>query len=108
MAPRRPKIADGVVFPVINGRRSTQNFGRACLGAALKPLDAQAAEKALKEKNWRWGYDKHFVKMVQLSCASNEAALKCAKAGLEYVHSKFEFVRGEKTTSLSEGMKSTN
>ena len=47
------------------------------------PLFKEKADKILKEKNWRFGYVKHFMGMVEEQCQSPEAALAVAKAGLE-------------------------
>jgi len=103
-----PRVEAGVLFPKKDGRRSTQGFGRECIGAALEPLSAEAAESARNARNWRWGYVKHFVKMVSLSCKSSDAAYQSAEAGLAYVNKNFEFVRAGKTMTLSEGMRCTD
>jgi len=103
-----PREEAGVLFPKKDGRRGTQGFGKQCIGAALDPLSPEAAESARNTRNWRWGYVKHFVNMVSLSCKSSDAAYKSAEAGLAYVRQNFEFVRDGETMSLSEGMKCTD
>jgi len=102
-----PRVEAGILFPKKDGRRSTQGFGRQCIGAALEPLSAVAAESARNARNWRWGYVKHFEKMVSLSCKSSDAAYASAEAGLGYVSKNFEFVRAGKTMTLMEGMRCT-
>lgn len=98
----------GVLFPRKGTSRSTSSFGRNCVGASLEPLCAEGAENARSCRRWRWNYEKHFVNMVKLSCASSEAAYKCAEAGLAYVHDNFEFARDGKIMTLAKGMNCTN
>lgn len=110
MAPccaRAPGVEAGVLFPKKDGRRSTQGFGKQCIGAAFEPLSAKAAESARNCRNWRFGYAKHFVRMVSFSCKSSDLAFKSAEAGLAYMNENFEFVRDGKTMTLAEGMKCT-
>ncbi|KAI9026114.1 hypothetical protein DFJ74DRAFT_663237 [Hyaloraphidium curvatum] len=60
----------------------------------------------MKERNWRDGYVKHVVGHVERAVVGGrEDTLKMARAGLEYCHDKFEFVRpGQPTVSLREAM----
>ena len=65
-------------------------------GAKLgKGKDEEIEKLALaceKEKNWRFKYHKHLMNMVTVSAKSPEAALGVAEAGINYMHSSFEFV----------------
>jgi len=103
---KRMKIANGVNFPTDekSGKRSTQSFGRKCIGVALKSVDGASGQAAETERNWRWGYTKHFVKMVKLGCTSSENAMEIARAGLKYAHDSFEFVRDGECMSLGTAM----
>lgn len=103
---KRMRIVSGVNFPTDekSGKRSTQSFGRKCIAQAVGSVDQAASQAAGTEKNWRWGYDKHFVKMVKLGCAGSDDALKIAQAGLKYAHDTFEFVRDGECMSLGTAM----
>lgn len=87
----------GIVFPPDNkGGRSTSSAGKKILSAALQGCGStegkNAAVKVEQEKNWRFKYHKHVKKLVDLSLSSPNASLNIAKAGLDYIHSSFEFV----------------
>lgn len=114
--PRPPKAAKkerGVVFPAAfkdekTGKRSTSVAGAHILAAALRGAKeaelAEAAERA--GKKWRFGYLKHYTKMVYASCKSPEKALAIAKAGSEYMHNNFGYVEADGTeTTFAEYMK---
>jgi hypothetical protein len=98
--------ASGVEFPMDkkSGNRSTTIVNQGTYVAAAKAVDADASAAAAKEKNWRYGYAKHVVRNVEISCKSNAANLKVAKAGLEYLHDNFEFVTKDGTMSVAEAM----
>jgi len=76
----------GILLPKEeNGLRSAKGFSKKILGASLASLNMNAGESVKNCKDWRWGYDKHFVKMVELSCKSAHAAYTCAEEGLAYM-----------------------
>jgi hypothetical protein len=56
------------------------------------PAGEELAKACEKEKNWRFKYQSHFMKMVKLSAKSPEIALGVATAGANYMHETFEFV----------------
>ena len=96
MPPKQKKPEVGIVFPPgPKADRSTSAAGKAIIGASLKAVNAEAAAKGEKEKNWRYGYNKHFKKHVVLGCDTPAAALAGAKAGLDYVYDNFEFIAKE-------------
>ena len=84
--------------------RSTQITGKKILAAALAPVNAEAASKCADERSWRFKYKKHFVKSVEVSAASPDAALKVAKAGLDYMYDNFEFHRDGKSMVLRKAL----
>ena len=55
--------------------RSTQVTGKAILAAAVQAVDEEAAQRVRDESKWRFKYNKHFVRSVELSCESPDAAL---------------------------------
>jgi hypothetical protein len=103
-AKQAPPLA-GVEYPVdAKGERSTTPVNKGAFEAAIAAVDKNAAEAVRKERNWRFGYGKHVVRNVEISCQSTEKCLKIANAGLDYLHNTFEFIRDGKTMKLSEAM----
>ena len=79
----------GVVFPEVDGRRSTSALGRAVVADALRPVDPVGAQAAERETNWRQGYLVHFRRLVEAGLLDDgEAAVTIARAGLESLHSR--------------------
>lgn len=95
----------GLSFPTdAKGERSTTVAGKNVIAAAIRGSKAPNAEelavKCEREKNWRFNYNKHYMNMVKVSAYSPDAALGVAKAGIEYMHSNFEFVDPANTASV--------
>ena len=78
--------------------------GKAIMGAALRAVDAKAAQDVVDEKKWRFKYVKHFVKSVELSAQSPEAALAVANGGLDYMYNNFQFLRDGQEYSLKQAV----
>lgn len=102
---------EGLVFPVTDRDestgeevRSTQAAGKAILSAAVRTVDVEAADRIQAERNWRFRYHKHFVRMVEISAESPDAALAVARGGLDYMYEHFDFLRGGHRYSLREAM----
>ena len=70
----------------------------AAAAASQSPLSVSAPLALKAEKDWRWGYAKHFVANAALSAQSPAAALAIAQAGLQ--KAKEEFLLG--TTPLGQ------
>lgn len=111
--PKKSKKAPelGIVFPLDKkGTRSTTSAGKKIIAAALRGCEGgeNAAIKVEKEKNWRFGYNKHVKTLVDLSLSTPEAALGIAKAGLDYMHTSFEFVpvEGKPAINFNDAMTS--
>ncbi len=101
--PPPPRPLDGLVWPLVPnskkaGDRSTTWANKQALAAAIGAVDPALAERVLAERQWRQKYTKYVYKHV-------EACLQ-SKAGLEWVHSNFEFVRGGKSMKLADAMSS--
>lgn len=104
---RPPPPPNGLVWPVdAKGGRSSTPVAKEIMAAAIGAVAPDLAEKVLKEKNWRFGYVKHFVNMVEQQMKSPDNALKVAEAGLAKAYETFQFVDGDKTTSFAEAMTS--
>lgn len=100
----KPKAVAGVTWPETgNGARSSTITGKRVLAAALRAAGTDtasaAADKLQAEKNWRFGYCKHFVALAK-ELADENAAMNIARAGLREANSLFEFHR---TTPKKEG-----
>jgi hypothetical protein len=78
----------GVIFPEVNGSRSTSALGRAVVAGALRAADPVGARAAERETNWRHGYISHFRRLVEAGLPSEEAAVGIARAGLTELHAR--------------------
>jgi hypothetical protein len=81
----------GVVFPEVDGKRSTSATGRSVVADALHPVDPVGAAAALRETNWRSGYLTHFRRLVEAGLASPSDAVAVADAGLASVHDRMRW-----------------
>lgn len=96
-----PPPPRGLVFPSDEKNvRSSTKPAKAILAAAVGAVNPEKAAKIMKERNWRFGYVKHFVSMVEEQCTSPQNALKIAQAGLDKARDLFEF-HGEDGTTMS-------
>ena len=59
----------GVVFPIVDGRRSTVATGRAVVADALRAVDPIGATATERETNWRVDYLVPFRRLVEASDA---------------------------------------
>lgn len=107
MPPKGPKPAPaGIVFPTDDKGKKGSTFGnKGAIAAANGAFSKEEGEKVANERSWRGKYEKHILRQVQLSCTSPEASLKIAKAGLQYCHDNFEFIRDGTTYSVGDAMK---
>ena len=94
--PRAAKPEKGVVFPKdeATDKRSTTVTGANIIAAAFRGAGDEdagaAAEKA--GKKWRFGYLKHYKKMVYKSCESADKAYNLAQGGVDYMYKNFGFI----------------
>ncbi|NNM47283.1 hypothetical protein [Knoellia koreensis] len=79
----------GVIFPEVDGKRSTSALGRAVVADALRQVDPVGARAAERETNWRQGYLAHFRRMVEAGLLDDgEAAATIARDGLASLHER--------------------
>lgn len=109
MPPSRP--LDGLVWPLVpnskkEGDRSTTWANKQAFTAAIGAVDPALSERVLSERNWRQKYTKYVYKHVETCLKSKAAALASSKAGLEWVHNHFEFIRDGKSMNLAQAMSS--
>ena len=81
----------GVVFPEVDGRRSTSATGRAVVADALRPVDPVGAAAAARETNWRSGYLTHFRRLVEAGLTRPDDARAVAGAGLSSLHDRMRW-----------------
>ncbi|MFU8874293.1 hypothetical protein [Micromonospora sp. SL4-19] len=82
----------GVVFPLIDGTRSTTALGRAVVADALRAVDPVGTRSAEHETNWRHGYVGHFRRLVEAGLLSRDAAVTIARDGLAALHARMRVV----------------
>lgn len=81
----------GVVFPLIDGRRSTVATGRSIVADALRTVDPIGAAATERERNWRADYLGPFRRLVEAGLPSADAALTIARDGLASMHSRMQW-----------------
>jgi hypothetical protein len=84
--------SQGVVFPEVDGVRSTSALGRGVVADALRAVDPVGARGAGDDTNWRRGYLVHFRRLVEAGLLSRDAALTIARDGLASLHARMRFV----------------
>ncbi len=100
----RPE-ARGIQFPLdAAGKRSSAVVGRQILAAALRVLDAPAAERCLAERDWRHAYPVHLRRLVELQAAMPQATVDSCRAGLDAAWNALVFVRDGQTLPLRQAM----
>jgi hypothetical protein len=93
----------GVVFPEVDGRRSTSALGRAVVADALREVDPVGARAAERETSWRQGYLGHFRRLVEAGLLRDgEAAVDIARAGLDSLHARMRAVTAQGEVPLGE------
>lgn len=98
----------GVVWPKTKaGDRSSTSTNRALLAAAAAagPNGEAASAKVLKEKKWRFTYNKHVLDHVSQCLESKDGCITMARAGLKAAQETFTFIRdGQAEMPMREAM----
>lgn len=81
----------GVVFPLVDGRRSTTATGLAVVADALRSVDPIGAAATERETNWRMDYLGPFRRLVEAGLTGPDAALDIARDGLASLHSRMQW-----------------
>lgn len=106
-----PRPLDGLVWPLVpnsskEGDRSTTWANKQAFSAAIGAVDPRISERVLGERKWRQNYTKYIRMHVEACLRSKDATLASCKAGLEWVHNNFEFIRDGKSMKFAEAMSS--
>lgn len=99
---KKEKPRQGIQFA--NGMSGT-DVCKAVVADAMEAFDAEAANQVRKERDWRWGYWRHFMKLNALSAKSPEAAIQISRAGLASIAEHFVLAEVDgKDTPLNDAM----
>ena len=90
LSPAVPESHAGVVFPMTDGKRSTQPVGRHIIATATRRVDTSASEAARGEEHWFRRYPQHFHEMTRLAAGLNAGLI--ATDGLAALHESMRFV----------------
>ena len=99
---RQQELTGGVVFPEVDGARSTSHFGREVVATALAAVDPVGAAAARREASWRSGYLPHFRRLVEAGLGSPEDAVTLAADGAAAAASRMRWIRGAEELPLPE------
>ena len=99
-------MTDGVRFREIEGRRSSQDAGRATFAAAARAADPALSEEIAREASWRKRYLRPVRRLVELGARSSGAAIGISRGGLGELHRRLEFGGGDESRPLTEAVRS--
>jgi hypothetical protein len=85
--------ATGVLFPLVDGRRSTQSTARAVFADATRGVAPDVADAIDRAGNWHKDYVGHLADVERVSAGSGKAALAVAEDGLFALHQRMVFAR---------------
>ncbi|HVQ86657.1 MAG TPA: hypothetical protein VMT88_00595 [Actinomycetes bacterium] len=91
-----------MVFPLVDGERSTLSTGRHVIAAATRRVDTAIHEAARDETNWRSKYVQHFRELTRLSAGQHAPLI--AADGLNSVHNEFRYLRHGAELSLADAL----
>src|SRR4051795_1763539 len=87
------KVETGVLFPVVDGRRSTQTTARAVFAEATRGCAPDVADAIDSSAKWRHDYVARLVDIEAASATTTKNALLIAADGLAAVHERMVFAR---------------
>lgn len=102
MANGKSDFEQGVQFPLVDGRRSTQATGKRVFASAVRFVDASLADRIEAAQNWRKTYLAAVRQTVELGVRSPKDALRISSDGLGEARSTFTFERDGDSLSLDE------
>jgi hypothetical protein len=92
----------GVVFPELDGARSTSAVGRSVVWASLSELDPDGARAAGRASNWRRHYSVHLRRVLEAGLPSATAAQRVAAAGLTEAQRRMQWADATGERSLAQ------
>lgn len=95
-------INEGVLFPELDGRRSTSATGRAIFADAARAADEQLAERISASSKWRDQYLVHVRDLTEVSATDDRAAVAIADAGLASMRERMTFERDREVVAVGD------
>ena len=83
----------GVAFPEVDGRRSTTATGRGVFADAARTVDPALADAIEQASDWRDSYLGYARRLLETSMTTRHEPATLARAGLDSLYGRFEFVR---------------
>jgi hypothetical protein len=101
-----PEISSdqGVQFPLVDGRRSTQHTARTVFAESTRPLAPDVAERIQHSRDWHKKYVAELSAIEKLSAGSSKAAQLVAENGLHALHQQMVFRRGAEEVPLAHAL----
>src|SRR3954466_13293870 len=86
-------VETGVLFPLVDGRRSTQTTARAVFAEATRSCAPDVADAIDSSEKWRRDYVARLIDIEAASASAPKSALLIAADGLAAVHERMVFAR---------------
>jgi hypothetical protein len=83
----------GVLFPLVDGRRSTQTTARAVFAEAMRAVAPDVAHTIETSRDWHKDYVRCLGEIERVTAQSGKAASVVARDGLFAVHERMVFAR---------------
>jgi hypothetical protein len=96
---------DGVLFPLVDGRRSTQTTAKAVFAEAARSVAPEVADAIERSGNWHKDYVHQMSALERVSAMSPKSALAVAGDGLFALHQRMVFGRDGEEMPLSHALK---
>ncbi|HMC67955.1 MAG TPA: hypothetical protein VKJ07_02265, partial [Mycobacteriales bacterium] len=96
--------SSGVLFPLVDGRRSTQTTARAVFADAARATSPEVADAIEHTSNWHKDYVRHLGAVERISAASPKSALAVAGDGLFALHERMVFARDGEEVALAQSL----
>jgi hypothetical protein len=97
-----PASDAGVVFPLVDGERSTLATGRQVVAMSTRRVDTAIHEAARDEPDWRNRYVRHFREVTRLSAQQHSPLI--ASDGLTSVYQQFRYLRHGAELSIDDAL----
>lgn len=88
-----PRIETGVLFPLVDGRRSTQTTARGVFADATRGIAPEVAQRIDTSRNWHKDYVAFLADVERVTASSAKAAATVASDGLFSLHERMVFGR---------------
>src|SRR3954451_11656910 len=95
----------GVLFPLVDGRRSTQTTSRAVLAEATRAVEPGLAHDIEASSNWHHDYVRRLGDIEAASARSAKNALLIAGDGLQALHRHLVFARDDVEVPLEQALR---